>query len=190
MTLSLKDFNGNDYLERIIADENAARTAAKRRVRTLGNHCYFCGSNVAKLVRCDCSFPESLGCIGKNTCSDCAAAHGKITNHVGAMLRFPRVRRVDSRKAAYFRMLRDAAEKVEEPDVLSGRLDLADTLECKLNLDEYQPWEVSGEELRRVVLGSFRAAKFTKFRELAAALDQEVQNAALMSVARFLKSCR
>jgi hypothetical protein len=192
VTLSSKDFTSAiDYLaSRAIADEGAAIRVARMRVRKVGSWCYFCGSSIAKLVRCSCDFPESMGCLGKNTCTDCAAAHRKIANHVTSMLRFPRVRRVDSRKAAYFRMLREAAEAVEKEDVDSRRVDLFDTLECKMNLDEYQPWEVSSEELRKVVLGSFRAAKFTRFLELAAALDHEVQNAALMSVARFLKSCR
>jgi hypothetical protein len=113
-----------------------------------------------------------------------------IGNHIRDMVKFPRVSRADSRRIAFWRTLANAARAIEEPDVNSGRVDLADTLHCKMIPDENLPWECSSEELRRAVLGSFRKVRFTAFRQLAAALQEEQQNAALQSTARLLRLLR
>jgi hypothetical protein len=106
------------------------------------------------------------------------------------MLKFPRVNRSDSRRNAFFKLLRQAAEKIEQAEVDSGRLDLADALHCQMVPGEYMPWECRTEELRRTVLDGFRGSKFVRFQELEISLANEVTKATLMGVTRLLKSLR
>ncbi len=93
---------------------------------------------------------------------------------------------MSSRRYQGWKQLREAAETLEEKAVAEGRLDLADTLEVALIPDEYDAWECSTTELRQVVLGSFRKAKFTRFQELARELDNQIQESAMESAVRLV----
>ena len=187
MPTNLNDLNpqARQYVEFVAAQE----LAAQKRVRKIGNHCWFCGSD-SKLVKCECLYPESFRCSERNICADCARSHRKIANHVRDMLKFPRVNRSDSRRYAAFKVLRQAAEVIEEPEIDSGKLDLADALHCQICPGEYMAWECSTEELRRTVLDGFRGSKFTRFQELEVSLSNEVTKSMLTNISRFLKSCR
>jgi hypothetical protein len=169
-----------------IAEQNVA---ANKRAGTKGSHCYFCGSD-SRPVKCDCVYPESFGCAECNICKECSDSHRKIANHIRELLKHPRVNRVSSRRFQGYRMLRDAAEAVEESAVADGRLDYADTLEVALGPEENCPWECSTAELRKVMLGSFRKVKFTRFQELAAALQKEIDDSVMRSAVRLLRFLR
>jgi len=160
--------------------------AAQKRVRKNGEWCWFCGSD-GRLVQCNCLSPESLRCAEHKICKDCSAAHRKIANHISNFLKYPRSNRVSSRRYQGWKQLREAAETIEEKLVAGGRLDLADTLEVALIPDEDDAWECSTSELRQVVLGSFRKAKFTRFQELARELDNKIQESAMESAVRLLR---
>jgi hypothetical protein len=105
-------------------------------------------------------------------------------------LKYPRSSRVSSRRYQGWKQLREAAEAIEEKLVAEGCLDLADTLEVALIPDEYDAWECSTSELRRVMLGSFRKAKFVRFQELACELDNKIQESAMESAVRFFQSLK
>jgi hypothetical protein len=179
------DSQSRAYVEYIAEQE----LAAQRRVRKIGPHCWYCGSD-SKIVRCDCGFGESFSCAERNACQNCATAHRKIANHIRELLKHPRVNRVSSRRFQGYRMLRDAAEAIEGKAVSEGRLDYADTLEVALAPEEDCPWECSTAELRKVLLGSFRKVKFTRFQELAAALQKEIDDSVMRSAVRLLRSWR
>jgi hypothetical protein len=187
VTINLKDLNpqSRNYVEFIAEQE----LAAQKRARKNGDHCWFCGSN-SKLVKCDCLYPESFGCRLHNICAECARAHCKIAKHVFGMLKFPRVNRSDSRRNGAFRVLRQAAEAIEEPYIENGKLDVINSLCCRMAPDENEPYECSTEELRSAVLGGFRTSRFTRFQELEISLNNEITKSMLTSVSRFLKSCR
>jgi hypothetical protein len=159
---------------------------AQKRVRKNGNWCWFCGCE-GLLVQCSCLFPESLGCAERKICKDCSAAHRKIANHISNFLKYPRSNRVSSRRYQGWKQLREAAETIEEKLVAEGRLDLADTLEVALIPEENDAWDCSTSELRQVILGSFRKAKFTRFQELASELDNKIQESAMESAVRLLR---
>lgn len=187
MTINLNDLNpqSRQYVESIAEQE----LAAQKRIRKVGNWCYFCGSD-SKFVKCDCRYPESFRCSERNICADCARSHRKVASHISGMLKFPRVNRSDSRRYGAFRALRQAAEAIEEPEVDSGKLDLADSLHCRIVPDENEAYECSTEELRSAVLNGFRTSRFTRFQELETSLENEVTKATLMGVTRLLKSLR
>jgi len=159
--------------------------AAQKRVRKNGEWCWFCGCE-GRLVACNCLYPESLRCAEHKICKDCSAAHRKIAIHINNLLKYPRSNRVSSRRYQGWKQLREAAETVEEKLVAERSLDLADTLEVALIPDEYDVWECPTSELRRVILGSFRKAKFTRFQELASELDNKIQESALESAVRLV----
>jgi hypothetical protein len=184
---NLNDLNpqARRYVESIAQQE----LAAQKRIRKVGNWCYFCGSD-SKLVKCDCLYPESFRCSERNICSDCARSHRKIATHISGMLKFPRVNRSDSRRNGAFRVLRQAVEEIEEPYIESGKLDVTNSLCCRMAPDENEPYECSTEELRRAVLGGFRSSRFTRYQELEISLNNEITKSMLASVSRFLKSCR
>jgi hypothetical protein len=187
VTINLNDLNpqSRQYVEFIAQQE----LAAQKRVRKTGSWCWFCGSD-SKLAKCECLYPESFGCRLHNICSECARAHCKIAKHVRDMLKFPRVNRSDSRRNGAFRVLRQAAEEIEQANIDNGKLNLADALHCRIVPGEYMPYECSTEELRRSVLDGFRLSKFTRFQELEISLNNEITKSMLTSVSRFLKSCR
>jgi hypothetical protein len=187
VSTNLNDLNpqARNYVEFVAAQE----LAAQKRVRKTGSWCWFCGSD-SKLVKCDCLYPESFGCSERNICANCARSHRKISNYLRDMLRYPRVNRSDSRRNAAFKVLRQAAEVIEEPEVDSGKLDLADTLHAQMVPGEYMPYECSTEELRRSVLDGFRGSKFARFQELEISLSNEITKSMLTNISRFLKSCR
>jgi hypothetical protein len=191
MSLKLKDFDaqGRAYIEYIANEE----LAAKRRIGKLGNrHCFYCGSDTGLVLRCECGFGESFKCSEPDIriCKDCVSAHVRVASHIRDILKFPRVNRVSSRRFQGWRMLSDAAEAIDEKAVADGRLDLADTLYCALCDGEDLPWEASTTELRRVLFKSFRKVKFTRFQELAVALQQQQDNEILRSTARLLRLLR
>jgi hypothetical protein len=141
-------------------------------------------------VECNCLYPESPRCTEHKICKECSAAHRKIANHISNLLKYPRSSRVSSRRYQGWKQLREAAEAIEEKLVAEGRLDLADTLEVALIPDEYDAWECSTSELRRVMLGSFRKAKVVRFQELACELDNKIQESAMESAVRFFQSLK
>jgi hypothetical protein len=102
-------------------------------------------------------------------------------------LKYPRSNRVSSRRYQGWKQLREAAETIEEKLVAEGRLDYADTLEVALIPEENDAWDCSTSELRQVILGSFRKAKFTRFQELASELDNKIQESAMESAVRLLR---
>jgi hypothetical protein len=161
--------------------------AAQKRVRKNGEWwCWFCGCD-GKLVQCGCLFPESLRCAEHKICKECSVAHRRIAIHINNLLKYPRSNRVSSRRYQGWKQLREAAETIEEKLVAEGRLDLADTLEVALIPEENDAWDCSTSELRQVILGSFRKAKFTRFQELASELDNKIQESAMESAVRLLK---
>ncbi len=191
MPIKLEDFDpqGRAYIEYIANQE----LAAKRRIGKLGNrHCFYCGSDTALVLRCECGFGESFKCSEPDIriCKDCASAHVRVASHIRDILKYPRVNRVSSRRFQGWRMLSNAAEALDEKAVADGSLDLADTLYCALCDGEDLPWEASTTELRRVLFKGFRKVKFTRFQELAAALQQEQDNEILRSTARLLRLLR
>jgi|HubBroStandDraft_6_1064221.scaffolds.fasta_scaffold30944_1 hypothetical protein len=178
------NFNDLNYQSRAFVELVAEQTlAAQKRVRKSGEWCWFCGCE-GRLVQCNCLYPESLRCTEHKICKDCSSAHRKIAIHINNLLKYPRSNRVSSRRYQGWKQLREAAETIEEKLVAEGSLDLADTLEVALIPDEYDAWECSTSELRRVVLGSFRKAKFTRFQELASELDNKIQESAMESAVR------
>jgi hypothetical protein len=183
VTINLNELDPRSraYVEYVAEQE----LAAQKRVRKNGEWCWFCGCD-GRLVGCNCLFPESLRCAEHKICKDCSAAHLKIANHMSNLLKYPRSNRVSSRRYQGWKQLREAAETIEEKLVAEGRLDLADTLEVALIPDEYDAWECSTSELRRVVLGSFRKARFVRFQELARELDNKIQEAMMESAVRLL----
>jgi hypothetical protein len=187
VSINLNDLNpqSRQYVESIAQQE----LAAQKRVRKTGSWCWFCGGD-SKLVKCECLYPESFGCRLHNICAECARAHCKIANHIRGMLKFPRVNRSDSRRYGAFRVLRRAAEEIEEPMIDSGKLDVTDALHCRIVPDENEPYECSTEELRSAVLGGFRSSRFTRYQELEISLNNEITKSMLTSVSRFLRSCR
>ncbi len=183
MTINLNELNAQSraFVEFIVEEG----LKAQKRVRKNGEWCWFCGCD-GRLVQCNCVFPESLRCVEHKICKDCSAAHRKIANHISNFLKYPRSNRVSSRRYQGWKQLHEAAETIEEKLVAEGRLDLADTLEVALVPDEYDPWECSTTELRRVTLGSFRKAKFVRFQELARELDNKIQESAMESAVRLV----
>jgi hypothetical protein len=178
------NFNDLNYQSRAFVELVAEQTlAAQKRVRKSGEWCWFCGCE-GRLVQCNCLYPESLRCAEHKICKDCSVAHRRIAIHINNLLKYPRSNRVSSRRYQGWKQLREAAETIEEKLVAEGSLDLADTLEVALIPDEYDAWECSTSELRRVVLGSFRKAKFTRFQELASELDNKIQESAMESAVR------
>jgi len=159
--------------------------AAQKRVRKNGPWCWFCGCD-GRLVQCNCVFPESLRCAAHKICKECSAAHRRIANHISNFLKYPRSNRVSSRRYQGWKQLHEAAETLEEKAVAEGRLDYADTLEVALVPEEYDVWECSSSELRRVILGSFRKVKFVRFQELARELDNKIQESAMESAVRLV----
>jgi len=103
------------------------------------------------------------------------------------MLKYPVVRRADSRRFTAWYLLSEAIESIEEPEVTAGRVDLADTLGGNIAPDEDLAWEVPPEKLRRSILGGFRKTRFVAFQKLAVALQQEQQDEALHNAARLLR---
>jgi hypothetical protein len=184
------NFNELDPQSRAYVEYVAEQVlAAQKRVRTNGQWCWFCGCE-GRLVDCNCLYPESLRCTEHKICKECSAAHRKIANHISNLLKYPRSSRVSSRRYQGWKQLREAAEAIEEKLVAEGCLDLADTLEVALIPDEYDAWECSTSELRRVMLGSFRKAKFVRFQELACELDNKIQESAMESAVRFFQSLK
>jgi hypothetical protein len=160
--------------------------AAQKRVRKNGEWCWFCGCE-GRLVACNCLYPESLRCAEHKICKDCSVAHRRIAIHINNLLKYPRSNRVSSRRYQGWKQLREAAETIEEKLVAEGRLDYADTLEVALIPEENDAWDCSTSELRQVILGSFRKAKFTRFQELASELDNKIQESAMESAVRLLR---
>ena len=138
-------------------------------------------------MQCNCLYPESLRCAEHKICKECSVAHRKIAIHINNFLKYPRSNRVSSRRYQGWKQLREAAETVEEKLVAEGRLDYADTLEVALIPEENDAWDCSTSELRQVILGSFRKAKFVRFQELASELDNKIQECALESAVRLLR---
>jgi hypothetical protein len=184
MPLKFEDLDpsARKFVQSIAQEEEAC----KQRIRKSGNHCWFCGSN-SRTIQCTCLFPESFRCLEKNICADCSRAHKIIANHINLMLKYPVVRRADSRRFVAWRLLSEAIESIEEPEVNAGRVDLADTLGCNITPEEEVPWEASSKELRRSILGGFRKVRYVAFQKLAAALQQEIQDEALHSAAQLLQ---
>jgi hypothetical protein len=174
------------FVENIATEEVAYRAACKQRIRKSGDHCWYCGST-SKTVKCDRLYPESFRCTEKKSCAECSRAHKVIANHINLILKYPVVRRADSRRFTAWYLLSNAIEGIEEPEVNAGRIDLADTLGCNISPDEDLAWEMPSEKLRSWILGGFRRTKFVDFQKLAAALQQEIQDEALHSAARLLR---
>jgi hypothetical protein len=181
------NFNDLNYQSRAFVELVAEQTlAAQKRVRKSGEWCWFCGCE-GRLVQCNCLYPESLRCTEHKICKDCSVAHRRIAIHINNLLKYPRSNRVSSRRYQGWKQLREAAEAIDVKLVAEGRLDFADTLEVALIPEENDAWECSNSELRRVVLGSFRKAKFVRFQELASELDNKIQECALESAVRLLR---
>jgi hypothetical protein len=127
--------------------------AEQERVGKTGSHCYFCGSAQNRIERCNCGC-SSFGCSQPNVwmCPDCVSAHRKLASHFQRMFSFPKSNRVDSRRAAYFRHLCEASEKI-------------DRKLCR-ELCRTDAWDDSDYIFKEKALASFRKSSFTKFQSL------------------------
>jgi|ERR1700683_80391 len=184
VTINLNDLNyqSRAFVELIVEQELAAQ---KRVGKNVPNCCWFCGSE-GIVPHCGCDFPESFQCARFNVCGECSRAHKKIGRHLRDVFKFPRTDRANSRKTQGYRLLTAAAEALENVDVESGRIDLADTLHCQL----YQatPWDDTPLEFSRNALAAFRKVGWTRFQELARELDNKQQVAMMRSAVRLLNS--
>jgi|ERR1700683_369021 len=190
---NLNDQLENKFVKYIAEQDSAAQSAAMKRIGKISyNSCFYCGSDSGLVLRCDCGFGESFRCsdVGIRICKTCASAHCTVASVIREMLKHPRVNRVSSRRFQNWRILSEAAESIDEKAVEDGRVDLADTLYCALCGTEDVPWEASTAELRRVLFKSFRRVRFTRFQELAAAIERGKQDHLMRSAARLLRFLR
>jgi hypothetical protein len=146
----------------------------QNRVGKPGVHCFWCGSCQQKLRRCDCGYGSSFGCSEPSVyaCPDCAAAHKQLSSHLRTMFSFSKSSRVDSRRAAYFRHLVEASEKIN-PALYK-------------NLCKTDAWDDRDETFRERSVGAFRKANFTQFQSLARGISERVDAYLLRSATRFL----
>ena len=186
---NIKVTNLNDQLENKFVQYVAAQVvAAQKRVRKIGPHCWFCGCD-SKIVRCDCGFGESFFCGERNTCQDCATAHRKIASHLRHVFTFPRSNAVSSRRMRGFWLLQEAAEALDEAVIDEGRPEMVDTLWSHL-CNAADDDEDEGIDLKRGAPAAFRAAKFTRFKELARELDKQIDASMQRSTAKLLRFLR
>jgi hypothetical protein len=138
--------------------------AEQERVGKRGPHCFFCGSMEQKIDRCNCGYGSIFGCSDVWACPNCVTAHRKLASHFERMFSFPKSNRVDSRRAAHFRHLCEASEKVD-PKL------------CR-ELCQTDAWDDRDSVFKEKARAAFRRSNFTKFqslvREIAARQDEHI----------------
>jgi hypothetical protein len=155
--------------------ERAAAQAGKE-----GFHCFFCGFDMPTST-CRCPHPESFRCAGKRVCAGCEKAMVSIANHITQVCRQKPARRVTSiRQRMYFELMR-AARSV-------GNAEIHEPTELHFCLAQADPWDHEPKDFRANLLGAFARSGFTRFQELADALEKESEATSLRLFVRALGS--
>src|ERR1700734_2125191 len=94
-------------VEQFVLEMDAELRVGKARRFKSGPWCWFCGVD-ASSGSCSCSMPDSLGCLGKRVCPECAAAHRTVAEHLGRMFDARIVDRVSSKRAKWHSQLHAA----------------------------------------------------------------------------------
>jgi hypothetical protein len=92
------------------------------------------------------------------------------------MFSFPKSNRVDSRRAAYFRHVVEASEKI-------------DANLCR-ELTKTDAWDDGDRVFAQRTLASFRKAHFTKFQALARGIAEESDAYIVKSIGRLFRTVR
>jgi hypothetical protein len=150
--------------------------AEQGRVGKRGPHCFFCGSMEQKIDRCNCGYGSIFGCSDVWACPDCVTAHRKLVSHLERMFSFSKSNRVDSRRAAFFRHLCEASEKVD-PKL------------CR-ELCRTDAWDDRDSIFKEKALAAFRKTNFTKFQSLVREIAAREDAYILQSATRFFRSLK
>jgi hypothetical protein len=151
------------------------------RARTEGHWCYFCGDD-GRAGKCGCSLPETMGCLGKRVCPDCAGAHGTIARHLERMFDAKIVNRVSSVRARLFEQLHEAAELLEEANGTPFERSL------HLHVAAADPYDDSKAAFKAKIARAFSLANFKSYPELARGLKAQYLEEANFALVRLL-SC-
>lgn len=131
--------------------------------------CFFCGHHSDSLGPCGCSFPESFRCTKlKSVCPDCREAHKFVAAHLDKMFSERTAQRVDSRRSAAYRFLRDALEAIAE------RLADSQATRLRSHLGRHaDPFDDDAARFRAATLDAFRVSNFFDFQALAREIPQQ-----------------
>lgn len=181
-----------DYLQNLMDVTCHEEERAERRRGTSGSWCYNCGHENGDLAPCACDFPREFGCAKlRSLCSDCRAAHEKVSRFLAGMFKEKKVStpRVDARRNTKFRWLRQALETIHEKHGDAA----ADSLRHRLG-ELACPFGDEPAEFRRNVLTAFSRARFADFQTLAKQLAEEERVHDLLKFSQalspdFLKQC-
>jgi hypothetical protein len=174
---------GGEMIDRLATVTEQRRIT---RARETGPWCWYCGGEF-ELQKCGCGLPIALECGGKRVCSFCASAHKTLATHLRKLFSARVVDRSSSVRARLFNNLFSAADEVFER---SGLPDRGAPFEnsLKFHIAQACPFDQSPGEFRDIILGAFRASRFTQYRELAEELDKSAGNDLINRMARYF-SC-
>jgi hypothetical protein len=151
------------------------------RARTVGHWCFFCGAD-GPAGKCGCVLPETMGCLGKRVCKQCAEAHGTIARHLQRMFDAKIVNRVSSIRARLYEQLHEAAEVWEEANGIAFEQSL------HLQIASADPYEDSKGHFKAKIARAFVVANFKNYPELARGLKAEYEEEANIALVRMF-SC-